>query len=166
LRSGRRGSRTLKACARPGSGRMPSPIGLPFRFQSPRQDLNLRSPAPEAGALTRLRYSKILFSLHRSSFILSISPRGRTRTCDLLLPKQARWPVYATRRVGPEGLEPSLRWLRARDAATNTLVPGFSKPTDRSPWAWGLGPEGVEPSPYRLKGGYAAITPQPQTGRT
>src|SRR5262245_16186419 len=38
------------------------------------------------------------------------------------------------------------------------------KPTDRRPWAWGLGPEGVEPSPYRLKGGYAAITPQPQIG--
>jgi hypothetical protein len=26
-------------------------------------------------------------------------------------------------------------------------------------------PEGVEPTPYRLKGGYAAITPRPQIGR-
>src|SRR6266567_1326751 len=25
-----------------------------------------------------------------------------------------------------------------------------------------MGPEGVEPTPYRLKGGYAAITPQPR----
>ena len=33
------------------------------------------------------------------------------------------------------------------------LIPHFS-----------VGPEGVEPSPYRLKGGYAAITPQPQIG--
>lgn len=30
--SGRRGSRTLKACARPGSNGVPSPVGLPFRF--------------------------------------------------------------------------------------------------------------------------------------
>ena len=31
--SGRRGSRTLKACARPGSGRMPSPSRLALPFQ-------------------------------------------------------------------------------------------------------------------------------------
>src|SRR5436309_3242833 len=39
--------------------------------------------------------------------------------------------------VGPEGLEPSPRWLRARYAAANTWIP--------------FGPEGVEPSsgPYK-----------------
>ena len=54
--------------------------------------------------------------------------------------------------VGPEGLEPSRRWLRARNAAANTLVPS-------------VGPEGVGPSPHRLKGEYAAITPRPQISR-
>ena len=33
-RSGRRGSRTLKAEARPGSSGVPSPVGLPFRYES------------------------------------------------------------------------------------------------------------------------------------
>ncbi len=39
--------------------------------------------------------------------------------------------------LGPEGLEPSPRWLRARYAAANTWIP--------------FGPEGVEPSsgPYK-----------------
>ena len=32
-------------------------------------------------------------------------------------------PVHAIIRVGPEGLEPSPAWLRARRAAANTLVP-------------------------------------------
>src|SRR5262249_58136105 len=35
--------------ARPGSGRVPSPVGLPFRVQSGWLDLNQRGPAPEAG---------------------------------------------------------------------------------------------------------------------
>ena len=40
-------------------------------------------------------------------------------------------------KMGPEGLEPSPRWLRARYAAANTWIP--------------FGPEGVEPSsgPYK-----------------
>ena len=75
--------------------------------------------------------------------------------------------------VGPEGLEPSPRWLRARDAAANTWIP-FSARRELNPrlalirgrlWplSYGpVGPEGVEPPPYRLKGGYAAITPRPR----
>ena len=79
--------------------------------------------------------------------------------------------------VGPEGLEPSPRWLRARHAAANTWIPfgpegvePSSGPYKEPALAVELraksekGPEGVEPTPYRLKGGYAAITPQPQTG--
>ena len=58
--------------------------------------------------------------------------------------------------VGPEGLEPSPRWLRARHAAANTWIP-----IDQTP----VGPAGVEPTPYRLKGGYAAITPRPRMRR-
>src|SRR5438128_12533882 len=58
--------------------------------------------------------------------------------------------------VGPEGLEPSPRWLRARHAAVNTWIPIEQTP---------IGPAGVEPTPYRLKGGYAAITPRPRMSR-
>ena len=47
------------------------------------------------------------------------------------------WPL-TTAAMGPEGLEPSPRWLRARHAAANTWIPK-------------IGPEGVEPSsgPYK-----------------
>jgi hypothetical protein len=41
-------------------------------------------------------------------------------------------------------------------AAASTWIP-----IERTP----VGQEGVEPTPYRLKGGYAAITPRPQTRR-
>ena len=58
--------------------------------------------------------------------------------------------------MGPEGLEPSPRWLRARHAAANTWIPNEQTP---------VGPAGVEPTPYRLKGGYAAITPRPRMSR-
>src|SRR5471030_2553665 len=58
--------------------------------------------------------------------------------------------------VGPEGLEPSPRWLRARHAAANTWIPIEPSP---------IGPAGLEPTPYRLKGGYAAITPRPRMRR-
>lgn len=53
--------------------------------------------------------------------------------------------------VGPEGLEPSPSWLRARHAATNTLIPRTE-----------LGPDGIEPSPGRLKVCCAAVTPRPR----
>src|SRR5947199_5955420 len=58
--------------------------------------------------------------------------------------------------LGPEGLEPSPRWLRARHAAANTWIPIEQTP---------VGPAGVEPTPYRLKGGYAANTPRPRMRR-
>lgn len=85
--------------------------------------------------------------------------------------------------VGPEGLEPSPTWLRARHAAANTLIPfrflyfcahnprGGSRTLDLilirnllSPlsYARSVGPKGVEPLPFRLKGGSATVTPQPQ----
>src|SRR5207248_7688085 len=43
----------------------------PHRKQSPRQDSNLRSPAPKAGALTRLRHSERPFP----------SRQALTKTC-------------------------------------------------------------------------------------
>ena len=86
--------------------------------------------------------------------------------------------------VGPDGLEPSPTWLRARHAAANTLIPkpsfvcsfrahnrrGGSRTLDLvlirdllSPLSYApVGPKGVEPLPFRLKGGCAAVTPQPQ----
>ena len=84
---------------------------------------------------------------------------------------------YITGAVGPEGLEPSPRWLRARYAAANTWIPVSIGPEGVEPSSGpykepalavelrarlSVGPEGVEPTPYRLKGGYAAVTPRPQ----
>ena len=43
--------------------------------------------------------------------------------------------------VGPEGFEPSLAWLRARCAASNTSVPSFN-----SCCCYSVGAEGIEPS--------------------
>jgi hypothetical protein len=57
--------------------------------------------------------------------------------------------VLATRRpvlitgVGPEGLEPSPAWLRARGSAARALVPKRNRPYRRR-----VGPEGVEPSSF------------------
>jgi hypothetical protein len=78
--------------------------------------------------------------------------------------------------VGPEGLEPSPRWLRARYAADNTWIPFGPEGVEPSSGPYkepaltvelrakrSIGPEGVEPPPYRLKGGYAAFTPRPQS---
>src|SRR5271157_24550 len=60
------------------------------------------------------------------------NPRHRlTRAVSCLLDHQCM------PRVGPEGLEPSPAWLRARCAAANTLAPTIAKPT--------VGPGGVEP---------------------
>jgi hypothetical protein len=84
--------------------------------------------------------------------------------------------------VGPEGLEPSPTWLRARHAAASTLIPFFVFCCFALSWRGGnrtldlclirtllsplsyapVGPKGVEPLPFRLKGGSATVTPRPQ----
>ena len=133
----------------------------------------------------------------------AISREGGLRTHDLRFPKPADWPAFLPLEtehpagiepalpawragrlplhhgctVGPEGLEPSPRWLRARDAAANTWIPSSIGPEGVEPSSGpykepalavelraklSVGPEGVEPPPYRLKGGYAAITPRPR----
>jgi hypothetical protein len=52
------------------------------------------------------------------------APGGtRTHVAALRVRSLRRWTTSASRRVGPEGLEPSPAWLRARCAAANTLVP-------------------------------------------
>ena len=57
-----------------------------------------------------------------------VSLDGWIRTSVLRFPKpadEARLSYIQIRSVGPEGLEPSPRWLRARDAAANTWIPSF-----------------------------------------
>lgn len=51
--------------------------------------------------------------------IVPLPHTGPRRGCDRVF----RFFLAADLAVGPEGLEPSLRWLRARYAAANTLVP-------------------------------------------
>jgi hypothetical protein len=56
--------------------------------------------------------------------------------------------------VGVEGIEPPTLSLSETRSQTTELNAGFcSKP---------MGSKGVEPLPIRLKGGHAAVTPQPQ----
>jgi hypothetical protein len=100
------------------------------------------------------------------------APRGsRTRT-SCMASRQAA--VTSRVQVGSEGLEPSPRWLRARYAANNTWIPFGPEGVEPSSGPYkepaltvelrakrSIGPEGVEPPPYRLKGGYAAFTPRP-----
>lgn len=104
----------------------------------------------------------------------------------------ARPPVRCACVMGPEGLEPSPAWLRARCAAANTLVPSYRTdpigPGGVEPPSLGyqpsalplsykpprsnhrtpplsrsaMGPEGFEPPLPGLKGRCAAVTPQPQ----
>jgi hypothetical protein len=89
-------------------------------------------------------------------------------------------------RMGPEGLEPSPVWLRARGSAARALVPigpegvepsspgyrpGALPLSYRSRMAASfpcaercriIGPEGFEPPPPGLKGRCAAVTPRPR----
>jgi hypothetical protein len=92
--------------------------------------------------------------------------------------------------MGPEGLEPSPTWLRARRSAARALVPSGVSPIrvgpegvepsssgyqpNALPLSYGpiqeshesdqhqLGPEGLEPPPPGLKGRHAAVTPRPR----
>jgi hypothetical protein len=140
--------------------------------ESGRPDSNRRFPAPEAGGLARLSHAPSLSSpfttmcpagvepahppwhsgrlpLHhghicrhrivKESTGWDSNPRHRvTGAVSLPLDDQCGFS-----RVGPEGFEPSLAWLRARCAASNTSVP--------SSFIRGVDPGGVEPpsSGYR-----------------
>ena len=76
--------------------------------------------------------------------------------------------------LGPEGLEPSPRWLRARYAAANTWIPFGPEGVEPSSGPYkepalavelraklSLGPEGFEPTPCRLKGGTLPLRHDP-----
>ena len=69
------------------------------------------------GALWRIELSKN--QEHRAG----VEPALPRYECGVLAPGR---PVLANvSSVGPEGLEPSPTWLRARHAATSTLIPHF-----------------------------------------
>ncbi len=54
------------------------------------------------------------------------APGGtRTHVAALRVRSPRRWTTSATIRMGPEGLEPSPTWLRARRSATRALVPSL-----------------------------------------
>jgi hypothetical protein len=69
----------------------------------------------------------------RLSYVLNESTQ-RELNPHILHGKQAGCRYITGATVGPEGLEPSPRWLRARYAAANTWIP------------LSIGPEGIEPS--------------------
>ena len=122
--------------ARPFSGRLPSPIGLPFRR------------AAAAGiepAIVSLTGSRLTIRPHRNSGIRTVGfeptlsgsrnrriPRlsyvlnestQRKLNPHILPGEQAGCRYITGAPVGPKGLEPSPRWLRARHAAANTWIP-------------------------------------------
>ena len=81
------------------------------------------------GAWLEAELSKIkVRSEHREG----LEPSSPHYGCGVLA---AGRPVRCS--VGPAGLEPAPAWLRARDAAANTLVPSKLK---------SVGAEGVEPT--------------------
>ena len=98
----------------------------PHRKKSGRWDLNPRFPVPKTGGLPGFPTSSVR------------APSGSRTRSSCIASREAA--VTSRVQVGPEGLEPSPRWLRARYAAANTWIPSRL-----------IGPEGVEPSsgPYK-----------------
>lgn len=133
--------------ARPGSGRMPSPIGLPFRESCGgrsrtckcllNREVPYRWATPQevrtVGVEPTLSGSRNR-RIPRLSYVLNESTQ-RELNPHVLHGEQAgcRYITGASISVGPDGLEPSPNWLRARHAAANTLVPqSYSGPGRRS----------------------------------
>jgi hypothetical protein len=151
--------------------------------------LKLKRPAGVEPALPPWQGSRLPLHHGRVESLVELSkiraPGGtRTHVAALRVRSPRRWTTSAfIQSVGPEGLEPSPTWLRARHAAANTLIPfrffifsahnprGGNRTLDlrliRTPlqplsYARSVGPKGVEPLPFRLKGGSATVTPRPQ----
>ena len=140
---------------------------------SARADLNRRSRAPEArgfpsypthrnksaqrelnphfrhGKAAGYRYimgaSNRWSNCQRSEHRVGLEPTSPHYECGILA---AGLPVPFIQ-VGPEGLEPSPTWLRARHAASNTLIP-CSCFASRCLSARTIGAEGIEPSTLSL----------------
>lgn len=98
--------------ARPGSSRMPSPFGLPFRSFT------------QHSVLSTLSTFTSLDGWIRTSVVRLPRPADETRLSYIQIRHSALSPQHsALTKMGPEGFEPSPRWLRARDAAANTWIP-------------------------------------------
>ena len=152
--------------------------------------LKMKRPAGVEPALPPWQGSRLPLHHGRVESLVELSkiraPGGtRTHVAALRVRGPRRWTTSAFHSVGSEGLEPSPTWLRARHAASNTLIPcscfvscclcaqswrGGNRTLDLvlirdllSPLSYApVGPKGVEPLPSRLKGGSAAVTPRPQ----
>ena len=170
--SGRRGSRTPKASsARPLSKRLPSPIGLSFRISS----CGGRNRTC-AGAVNSRLSVPAQTPPHRSQ-------GGPIRTDDLRLPRPADSQAFLHPvEEHPAGVEPALPpWQGSRlplhhgcvrtcrivkdraDQSTGResnprcrITGAESCPLDHQCVALSVGPEGLEPSPGRLRAGDAA----------
>lgn len=173
---------------------------------------NRRFPAPEAGGFARLSHVPSLSSPSPTMRPAGVEPAhppwhsGRLplhhgRICRRRIAKEstgwdsnprhrvtgaASWPLDDQcwfSRIGPEGFEPSLAWLRARCAACNTSVPasfirrvdpggveppssGYQPlvlPLNHGSFQFSsMGSEGFEPPPSGLKVRRAAVTPRPR----
>jgi hypothetical protein len=133
--------------ARSASNGVPSPIGLPFQqLKTPAQRAlrkNIESVQRESNPHFRLGkavgYRYIMGTVHRGRIVKDSestgwdsNPRFRVTKAESS-PLDHQCKIRSELRVGPEGLEPSPTWLRARRAAANTSVP------------FAIDPGGVEP---------------------
>jgi hypothetical protein len=87
-----------------------------FQFPSGRRDLNPGPPAPEAGALTGLRYAPSYGQAHGCAFfthvplqciVLLLHAPKRTRTSNLLIRSQMLYPIELWARVRQWALQDS-----------------------------------------------------------
>ena len=78
---------------------------------------------------------------------VGLEPTSPHYGCGILAagqPVRFNWRVS---QVGPEGLEPSPTWLRARHAASNTLIPNRNVLSLRAKWA--RRESNPRPGPYK-----------------
>ena len=115
-----------RTCVGAVNSRLPVPARVPPQSKSGRRELNPHFCHGKAagyryimGALRCAGLSKTK-STGRDS-----NPRRRMTTAAQRCPVRypCRWTTSAFVSVGPDGLEPSPAWLRARYAAANTLIP-------------------------------------------
>ena len=90
--------------------------------------LKLKRPAGVEPALPPWQGSRLPLHHGRVESLVELSkiraPGGtRTHVAALRMRCPRRWTTSAFHSVGSEGLEPSPTWLRARHAASNTLIP-------------------------------------------
>ena len=122
-------------------GRFTKPV--PFSIEPRRH----KQEDKDSNPVRRLWRPRALPGAHSCTGCLGgIEPTASTFTGSCAKPLHHRHHLS----IGPEGIEPSSGPYK-EPALTVELRAGMP-----------VGPEGFEPPPYRLKGGYAAITPRPR----